>query len=80
MKSTGVTRQLDSLGRIVLPIELRRTLGIGTKDYVEIYVNGDEIVLKKHMSRCIFCDTDGELHAFKGKLVCPTCLKELQTS
>lgn len=80
MKSTGVTRQLDSLGRIVLPIELRRSLGIGTKDYMEIYVNGDEIVLKKHMSRCVFCNTDGELRAFKGKLVCPACLKELQNS
>ena len=55
MKSTGVVRQLDTLGRIVLPIELRRTMDIGVKDMLEIFVEGDEIILKKYHPSCIFC-------------------------
>lgn len=78
MKSTGVVRQLDALGRIVLPIELRRTMNIDTKDSLEIYVNGDEIILKKHDAYCIFCAGVNNVINYKGKLLCKACLDELQ--
>lgn len=78
MKSTGVVRQLDALGRIVLPIELRRTMNIDTKDGLEIYVNGDEIVLKKHDAHCVFCAGLNEVTNYRGKLICKSCLNELK--
>ena len=55
MKSTGVVRRVDELGRIVIPIELRRTLDIAEKDALEIYVDGEQIILKKYEPACIFC-------------------------
>ena len=57
MKSTGIVRKVDELGRIVLPIELRRTLDISEKDTLEIYVEGSAIVLRKYRPSCIFCDS-----------------------
>lgn len=77
MKSTGVVRQLDTLGRIVIPIELRRTLGIAIKDTLEIFVDGEQIVLKKYHPSCIFCNEADNVVSYKGKLVCRQCLKEL---
>ena len=56
MKSTGIVRKVDELGRIVLPIELRRTLGIEEKDRIEIFVDGESIILRKYQPACIFCD------------------------
>ena len=67
MKSTGVVRQLDTLGRIVLPIELRRTMDIGVKDMLEIFVEGDEIILKKYHPSCIFCSDARDVVPYKGK-------------
>lgn len=78
MKSTGIVRRVDELGRIVLPIELRRTLEIGEKDQLEIYVEGSNIVLKKYRPTCIFCDSAREISVFRGKNICPKCLRELQ--
>ncbi len=75
MKTTGIVRQMDSLGRIVLPIELRRTLDIAQKDSLEIYVEGNQIILKKYEPTCIFCENSRESVSFKGKKVCPDCLK-----
>jgi len=69
---------VDELGRIVLPIELRRTLDIAEKDALEIYVEGSSIILKKYRPNCIFCDSSKDIITFKGKNVCPKCLKELQ--
>lgn len=77
MKSTGVVRQLDTLGRIVLPIELRRTMDIGVKDMLEIFVEDDQIILKKYHPSCIFCSDARDVVPYKGKLVCKNCLKEL---
>ena len=77
MKATGIVRKVDELGRIVLPIELRRTLGIAEKDPLEIYVSGDTIVLKKYQNACIFCDGTHDVHNFKGKNICAACLQEL---
>jgi len=79
MKSTGIVRKVDELGRIVLPIEMRRTLDIAEKDALEIYVEGSSVILKKYRPSCIFCDSNKDVKNFKGKNVCPKCLKELQT-
>ena len=78
MKSTGIVRKVDELGRIVLPIELRRTLDIAERDSLEIFVDGASIVLRKYQPSCVFCDSDKNVVSFKGKNVCPNCLKELQ--
>ena len=78
MKSTGIVRKVDELGRIVLPIEMRRTLDIEEKDALEIYVEGSSVILKKYKPSCIFCDTTKDLVVFKGKNICPKCLKELK--
>lgn len=77
MKSTGIVRKVDELGRIVLPIELRRTLDIAEKDSLEIYVDEDAIILRKYQPACIFCDNAKDIVIFKGKNICPECLKEM---
>lgn len=77
VKSTGIVRKVDELGRIVLPIELRRTLDIATKDELEIYVEGSSIVLKKHECACIFCGRTERVTSFKDKNICQTCLRQL---
>ena len=78
MKSTGIVRKVDELGRIVLPIELRRTLDIAERDSLEIFVEGASIVLRKYQPSCVFCDSAKDVVSFKGKNVCPHCLKELR--
>ena len=78
MKSTGIIRQLDSLGRIVLPIELRRSLDINSKDLLEIMVDGNSVVLRKFDSNCSFCGADGKLTAYRGKMICKRCLREIR--
>jgi len=77
MKATGIVRKLDELGRIVLPIEMRRTFGLAEKDAVEIYVEGDCIILKKHQPNCTLCGESKNLVEYKGKLVCKACIKAL---
>ncbi|HHZ13505.1 MAG: AbrB/MazE/SpoVT family DNA-binding domain-containing protein [Caldicoprobacterales bacterium] len=77
MKSTGIVRKVDELGRIVIPIELRRTLNIAEKDALEIYVDGEHIILKKYQPACIFCDDARDVFDYKGKNVCKSCLAEL---
>ena len=77
MKSTGIVRKVDELGRIVLPIELRRTMNIEVKDALEIYVDGDQIVLKKYEPSCIFCGNAKDIIHYKGKNVCSACAHEL---
>ncbi|WP_458863395.1 AbrB/MazE/SpoVT family DNA-binding domain-containing protein [Acidaminobacterium chupaoyuni] len=77
MKATGIVRNIDELGRIVLPIELRRTLGINIKDPMEIYMEGSSIVLKKHEPNCVFCGSSKKVSEFKGKNICENCRKEL---
>ena len=74
VKSTGIVRKVDELGRIVLPIELRRTLDIAEKDALEIYVDGSTIVLKKFRPSCVFCDSSRDLVTYKDKNICPRCL------
>ena len=78
MKSTGIVRRVDELGRIVLPMELRKSMEIGEKASLEIYVDGASIVLKKYQPACVFCDDAKDVINFKGKNVCPNCIRELQ--
>ena len=78
MKTTGVYRQLDSLGRIVLPIELRRSLGINTKDMLEILVEGNTVILRKFEPNCHFCGGSSGLSSYRDKMICRRCLKELK--
>jgi len=78
MKSTGIVRKVDELGRVVIPIELRRTLGIEEKDALEIYVDGEHIILKKYEPACIFCDDARNVIVYKGKNICTNCLEDLK--
>jgi transcriptional pleiotropic regulator of transition state genes len=78
MKSTGITRKVDELGRIVLPIELRRSLDIAEKDPIEIYVEGNTIILKKYELACAFCGNPENILQFKEKNVCPSCVSLLK--
>ena len=77
MKSTGIVRKIDELGRIVLPIELRRTLGIEEKDRIEIFVDGESIILRKYQPTCIFCDNAKDIINYKGKNICPDCIRAM---
>ena len=79
MKTTGMIRQLDSLGRIVLPIELRRTLDINTRDMLEILVEGNSIILRKYEPNCLFCGSSSGLTPYKDKQICKRCLSELKS-
>ena len=78
MKSTGIVRKVDELGRIVLPIEMRRTLDIAEKDALEIYVDGDNIILRKYQPACIFCDSMKNVISFQGKNICSDCMEKLK--
>lgn len=78
MKSTGIVRKIDELGRIVLPIELRRNFDIGEKDALEIYVDQDMIILKKFSRSCVFCGNSNDVIEFKGKNICLDCLAQLR--
>lgn len=77
MKSTGVVRKVDELGRVVIPIELRRTMGIEEKDALEIYVDDEKIILKKYQPACIFCDNADFVQTHKGKLICRECAEAI---
>lgn len=77
VKATGIVRKVDELGRIVLPIELRRTLNIEERDPLEIYVEGEQIVLKKYAPSCVFCGAPHDVVSFRGKNVCESCLQQL---
>lgn len=77
MKSTGIIRKVDELGRVVIPIELRNTLKIAEKDPIEIFVDGTSIVLKKHESTCVFCGNSKKLVEYKNKLICEKCAKQI---
>lgn len=77
MKSTGMVRPVDELGRIVLPIEMRRTLGINEKDALEIFKDGDTIVMRKYNPACIFCGSEKDNLEYKGKRICRKCIAEL---
>lgn len=77
MKSTGIVRKIDELGRVVIPIELRRIMGIEQKNTIEIFVDSDRIILQKHEQACIFCGSDVGVRHYRNKLICEDCLEGL---
>ncbi len=79
MKSTGIVRKIDELGRVTLPSELRKTLNLAEKDGLEIFVEGNMIFLKKYEPSCIFCGNARGVIAYKEKMVCTECLEELKS-
>ncbi len=78
MKATGIVRNIDELGRLVLPKEFRKHLEIGNETPVEITSEDDKIIIRRFNPRCIFCNSEGELTEFKGKRICASCLAELK--
>lgn len=79
MGTSGIVRRLDELGRIVLPMELRKTLDLQVRDSIEITADKGSIILKKYSPACIFCGKDTKVADFKGKNICSKCLQELKT-
>jgi len=77
MKATGIVRKLDPLGRVVLPMELRRTRGINQADPIEIFVDGDKIILQKYTPACVFCGSRAGVEEHKEKNICAECRLEL---
>ena len=78
MKNTGIVRDLDMLGRVVIPKEIRTTLDIKEGDPIEVFVNGSDIVLRKYENSCTFCGSESELLVFEGKKICKACLKRIK--
>lgn len=79
MKSTGIIRKVDELGRVVIPIELRNKLNIAVKDPIEIYVDNSSIILKKFEETCVFCGSSTNLVTYKEKLLCTKCASKIGT-
>ena len=77
MKSTGIIRRVDELGRVVIPMEIRNQFDIAEKDPIEIYVKGSNIILKKYQPDCIFCGDSDNLISFNDKLICKNCAKKI---
>ena len=77
MKSTGIVRKIDNLGRLVLPVELRRGLGLDEDPTVEIFVEEDTIVLKKYQPACLFCGEAKNVTPYMGRNICANCLLNL---
>ena len=78
MKSTGIVRKLDNLGRIVIPKELRETMGIGIRDSLEIFTEGGDIIVRRYAPGCVICGEAKDTLPFKGKLLCADCIREVQ--
>ena len=78
MKSTGIVRNIDELGRIVVPKEMRKKMDIANSDPVEIYVEGDKIILTKYQPSCTFCGSEDGVVEFKGKKICSACIEEIK--
>lgn len=77
MQSTGIVRKIDELGRVVIPMEMRRSMNIADGDSFEIFVDGDRIVLSKYVPLCIFCGGGDGLKEFGGKKICRKCREEI---
>ena len=77
MKSTGIVRKVDELGRVVTPIEIRNKFDIAEKDPIEIYVEGSSIILKKFEPNCVFCGSSKDLVEYKDKLICSKCAESI---
>jgi transcriptional pleiotropic regulator of transition state genes len=78
MKATGIARPVDPLGRVVIPVELRRSLDIKTDDLLEVFLEGEYIMLKKNEKKCIFCGGTEDIVDVRGKNVCNACIEEMK--
>ena len=78
VKNTGNVRRIDSLGRIVIPKEIRTTLRIKTKNSLEIFVSNDAIMLRKYAPSCVFCEENDGLIEYKGSKICRKCREEIR--
>ena len=79
MKSTGVVRKVDELGRIVLPISIRQTMDIKEKDPLEIFTDENRIILQKYHPACVFCNNADRVVYFSKKRICQDCLEKIKT-
>lgn len=77
MKSSGISRKVDDLGRIVIPSEMRKALGLREGDQLDITVDDDRLILKRREETCIFCRSTQDLKEFMGRMVCATCITDL---
>lgn len=77
MKSTGIVRNIDDLGRIVIPKELRTAMNMGEGAPVELFVEGDSLIMRRVYKGCHFCGADNDLHELRGKHICSSCLEFL---
>ena len=77
MKSTGIVRKIDDLGRMVIPIELRKTMNINKKDPMEIFVDGEQIILRKYEPACIFCGSADDTFEYEGRTICSNCKEKI---
>lgn len=77
MKATGITRKMDELGRVVIPMQVRKKLKIKEKDSMEIYIDGSSIILKKSENSCVFCGNITNIKTYKDKLVCKSCIDRI---
>lgn len=78
MKSTGIVRKIDELGRLVIPKELRKTMNINKKDPMEIFVDGNKVILRKYEPACIFCGSMDKTFEFEGRTVCQECIDKMK--
>jgi len=78
MKSTGIVRKIDELGRIVIPAEIRKIFNINEQDSIEIFTKDDTIILKKYENSCIYCGAKDDLKMFKERNICLKCLNDLK--
>jgi len=78
LKSTGIVRKIDELGRIVLPVECRRGLELEDKDSLEVFMENNTIVLKKYEPACIFCGESRGIVLYKGRNICPSCIQQIK--
>jgi transcriptional pleiotropic regulator of transition state genes len=77
MKTTGIVRKIDDLGRMVIPVELRKTMNINKKDPMEIFVDGDKVILRKYEPACIFCGSADDVIEYEGRTICGSCKEKI---
>ncbi len=78
MRTPGLVRKIDDLGRIVIPSELRRTLEINSGDELELFCEGDTLLLRKFSPACVFCGSIEDMVCYRGKNICMKCIREIK--
>ncbi len=79
MKATGFVKRIDELGRIVIPKDIRKTLSVDRNDFLQFFLDGDSIIMKKFGEYCAFCNGDDDVVRFKDKFICENCLKQIRS-